>query len=336
MLFHLLRGSGVTGLGGMRPVSVQETPTITLRILRPLLCATRQEIEAYLSAAEQPYCHDRTNEESTYTRNRIRHDVLPALTDINPKALSHMSETARQLWLLADFLDAEVEKLEGSVWTREKTNIFIKEEDFLSLHPALAGALLHTLLSRVAGSKKDLSARHILALQGLFGARIGARLHFPYGLRAERREDGVMLFLAEDEAAAPKKILAPVDVNVPGRTMAEGGILLETTLLSASDISEKIPCLPYTKWFDYDKIEFTVQLRGRQKGDFLQVGKDGGHKKLKAYLIEEKIPQSQRDALPLLTDGSHVLWVIGHRISEAYKVTAETKRILQVQVLRKE
>lgn len=93
---------------------------------------------------------------------------------------------------------------------------------------------------------------------------------------------------------------------------------------------QKIPKKTYTKWFDYDKIKSTVQIRTRRPGDFLQVRAEGGHKKLKDYLIDSKIPQKERDALVLLADASHILWIVGRRISEAYKVTQETKRILEI------
>ena len=93
----------------------------------------------------------------------------------------------------------------------------------------------------------------------------------------------------------------------------------------------EIPQNQYTKWFDYDKIKGALSVRTRQTGDyFLLPG--GGHKTIKAYLIDEKVPAKQRDKVLLLAEGSHILWIIGRRISEAYKVTNETKRILQVHI----
>ena len=98
---------------------------------------------------------------------------------------------------------------------------------------------------------------------------------------------------------------------------------------------EKIPEKRYTKWFDYDKIKNTVWLRTRRPGDYLQSDREGGHKKLKRYFIDEKIPAKDRDQILLLTEESHVLWVIGHRISEAYKVDRGTKRVLCVQCVNR-
>ena len=92
----------------------------------------------------------------------------------------------------------------------------------------------------------------------------------------------------------------------------------------------EIPVNRYTKWFDYDKIKDNVILRTRRPGDYLEVA-PGLHKKLKNYLIDQKVPKEVREQLILLADGAHIIWVVGMRISERYKVTKGTRRILKVQ-----
>ncbi|MDE7432914.1 MAG: tRNA lysidine(34) synthetase TilS, partial [Lachnospiraceae bacterium] len=90
------------------------------------------------------------------------------------------------------------------------------------------------------------------------------------------------------------------------------------------------------KWFNYDKIVSNVQIRNRRAGDYLTINRDGGKKKLKSYMIDEKIPAHMRDKIPVIADGSHVMWVFGGRMSEGYKVTAGTKRILKITGKEKE
>ena len=92
---------------------------------------------------------------------------------------------------------------------------------------------------------------------------------------------------------------------------------------------DEIPQKRYTKWFDYDKIRGELLTRTRQTGDYIML-KGGGRKTLKAYMIDEKIPRQERDRIPLLAEGSHILWIVGYRISEYYKVTEATRRVLQV------
>ena len=99
------------------------------------------------------------------------------------------------------------------------------------------------------------------------------------------------------------------------------------------DVTAEIPRKFYTKWFDYDKIESAICLRHRREGDYLTVTSSGGHKRLQDYFVNEKVPREQRDCVPLVCDGSHVIWAIGYRISTHYKIDEHTKRILKIQVL---
>ena len=85
----------------------------------------------------------------------------------------------------------------------------------------------------------------------------------------------------------------------------------------------------YTKWFDYDKIKSALSVRFREEGDYLSIP-GGKRKAITRYMIDEKIPRHLRDQIPLLAEGSHVLWVIGYRISEYYKITDDTKTVLEV------
>ena len=92
---------------------------------------------------------------------------------------------------------------------------------------------------------------------------------------------------------------------------------------------KNIKDLVYTKWIDYDKINKLV-LRRRKKGDFIVIDDRGSRKKLKDYFIDRKIPQEERDRILLLADGSHVVWIIGYRLSAYYKITEKTKHVIQI------
>ena len=111
----------------------------------------------------------------------------------------------------------------------------------------------------------------------------------------------------------------------------------ETFLFSMEKAGKmkKIPNRCYTKWFDYDKIRHGLVIRTRRPGDCLANG-EHAHKKLKDYLIDSKVPREKRDGLILLADGNQVVWIVGMRISEDYKVTEQTKTILKVQIKNRE
>ena len=97
----------------------------------------------------------------------------------------------------------------------------------------------------------------------------------------------------------------------------------------------EIPKNQYTKWFDYDRIRDALSIRGRENGDYFLIG-NGKKKLLKRFFIDEKIPESDRADIPLLTEGSHVLWVIGYRISEYYNITEDTVNVLEVSICKGE
>ena len=143
MLFHLARGTGIRGLGGIAP-SIQMDG---MQVIRPLLCLTRQEIEGWLREQEQDFCVDATNADVHYARNRIRREVLPGLCRVNSQAIAHMMNTAGQLREISEFLEEAAQQAGAGVY--EKTaagRIRIGEERFRQIHPVLQKTLLHQLM----------------------------------------------------------------------------------------------------------------------------------------------------------------------------------------------
>ncbi len=134
-----------------------------------------------------------------------------------------------------------------------------------------------------------------------------------------------MLWIEKTEAANSAKTSQMVGQDV--RISQDS---LQMSIFSYEKGTE-IPQKRYTKWFDYDKIKGTLSVRTRTTGDFLML-KGGKRKTVKAFMIDEKIPRKERQKVMLLAEENHVLWIVGYRISEYYKVTEATKRVLQVQM----
>lgn len=127
----------------------------------------------------------------------------------------------------------------------------------------------------------------------------------------------------------------PVDLPKPGEGekevfLPDGNSVIFSIINCEKSIN--IPQNRYTKWFDYDKIEKSLVLRTRQKGDFLTIDDRFSRKSIQDYMVNEKIPRSIREEMPLLCEENHVLWVPGYRISSFYKINENTKYILQVQL----
>lgn len=319
-LFHLFRGSGVAGLSGIMPVREH--------IIRPLLCVERKEIENYLTQKGIKWCIDSTNKENTYTRNKLRNVVFPYVEkEICEQSIRHVANAAEELSQVRLFLEELTLEAEKAVLKKEKEEVCIRREEFLKQHEVIRKQLVLRALSHLVPSRKDFTSFHVKDILSLFEKHSGKQIQLPYGLCAVREFDKIAIrksvWKAEGQAALP--------VTVPGQVICPDGTIVEFSLLPA-DKNRVIPQKTYTKWFDYGKIEHSLMIRNRQSGDYLTITEGGGRKKIKEYFIEEKIPRLERENKLLLADDKHILWVIGMRISEAYKVTEETETILQVAI----
>lgn len=334
MLFHLFRGSGLKGLRGIEPVRAE--------IIRPILCLERREIEGYLRERQIPWRTDTTNEENGYTRNRIRHHLLPwAEQEVSGRVVSHMCSTADILSETENYLQQQTcEALEDctvrvSGPCGEGTEIIV--DRFLAYHPAIQKRMILTLAEELSPTGKDISAVHVEEVLSLFEKEGNRSVSLPFGI-CFHRSYGKVAAGRWEAAGRPGKSeqSSQSGLTGPPEKLPE----LEFTRFFVSDISpyrKEVPENQYTKRFDCDKIKESPVLRFRQTGDYLTLADGRGniiHKSLKEYMIGEKIPREMRDRIPVLAEGSHVLWLIGYRSSEYYKVDTNTKCILQVKLKR--
>ena len=314
VLFHMARGTGLLGLTGIAPVRGN--------IIRPLLAVSRTEIEAYLKAKGQNYCTDSTNELTIYARNKIRHEVLPALERVNEKAVSHIAKTSYLLSEVADYIKEETKKIcaECAEEYKMRDAFLVKKQELYHYPVFLRKEVLYTLYTKLAGSCKNIGDEHIMQLLELFDRQTGKQINLPYHCRAFRVYEGIWIQKdGEKEDDSEKKN------QIKSLTSA-----FTFRIIDRNSQNLEIPKNKYTKWFDYDKINVKLQIRFRQEGDYFLLDDSGRKKKLKDYFINEKIPREDREKIPLLVDGKHVLWIVGYRISAYYKVTGNTARILEV------
>ncbi len=325
VLWNLARGSGLTGLGGIRPVQGA--------VIRPLLYTSREEIEAALTSEGISWRTDRTNLGTDYTRNRIRNSLLPQMKrDLNAKSTQHIASAGFRLQEVEDYLERQVDESASRCLLDHRLLL----EPFLKEEPLMQQELLRRMLKRLGGLK-DVGAKHIMILMKLAGQDCGKSCDLPGKIRAVR-EEGVIRFEKSDSApaAGPSGVLSAA-LKVPGRVQ-----ILGYTVTAKRAVPEEVPEKrilrekKYTKWISYDTISHGLQLRTRQTGDYLIVNEAGGRCSLKDYLINQKVPRAKRDEILLLADGSHILWVVGYRISEAAKVTPKTKQVVKIQILEGE
>lgn len=302
VLMNLFRGSGLGGLGGIPPVRG--------KIIRPLLCLGRREIEEYLGDAGLGWCEDSTNRENLYQRNKIRNELLPWIREnINGQAGEHLLKTAA----LAAAADEYFEGLAGRILgTRPwiETAVFDAQPEIVKTY------LIRGMMTHAFGGTKNISESHIRSVMALLGPGNHGRTDLPGGFFAVRGYERLEI--------------KAVDGEEKSRGEQGEGVSYATRMFPWKKGME-IPKTLYTKWFDYDKIKNRLIFRRRQKGDYFQIA-GGKTKTVRRYFIDEKIPESQRDSVPLFADGNHILWIVGHRISEYYKVTDETKNVIEITV----
>ena len=306
VLHNLIRGTKVAGLGGIRPVQRSEEG---ISYIRPLLKVTREEIEAYLKQQQIPWMTDSSNEEIVYTRNRIRHKILPEMEKINPRAVRHITQAADTFLAIEEYLRGQADRLYREYVEKKENGYWIQKELFLEKE-LMQSYVIRMVLEQVEGKKQDLTAAHVESILSLGRGRTGTSVSLPGGVLASQVYGNLLIRVP----AAGKLPLKELEFEVfPWE-------------------NQQIPEKTYTKWFDYDKIKSSLEIRHRKPGDFLTVTEAGGKKKLKDYMIDCKIPREERENLTLLADAGHILWIVGYRISQYYKVTSQTKTVLKVHV----
>lgn len=341
LLFHMFRGTGLDGMASIRPVRDA--------IIRPLLCVGREEIEGWLKKNNISWCIDKSNDTDTYTRNKIRRHILPfAKEEICREADVHLAQEAELLTLTADYVNRMAGEALGRCRRdtdgpeiRIGAEAFGREEELLRTH------MLKLVLKELSKGGKDIGLSHIRDVEALFHKQGGKKIVLPYGLEAVRSFGEVILrekngdageesareaaFYHEirKELLEKRKKETQQEAPVWQIDAGEAGVLEFSVF--ARENSQIIPQKTCTKWLDYDRIESLV-LRTRRPGDYLAINDRLQKKRLKDYLIQEKIPAEKRENLLLLADGSHILWVVGHRISSAVKVTEDTKWVLRIHI----
>ncbi|NBH72229.1 tRNA lysidine(34) synthetase TilS [Clostridiaceae bacterium] len=331
ILHHLFRGSGLRGLAGMRPVQKNR--------IRPLLAVRRQEIQDYLESRGIGWREDSTNLSGEYTRNRIRNELIPYVSGhVNGRAVENVLRAGGIFRQADDYL----QKQAGKVWQqsgkagkgtgkggRQVVRASMDAREFWGQEPVIRIYLIRRMLDEADAGHRDITARHL----GLIGRlTAGGSLDLPGCLRAfcSSQEIGIENYgaAAGEEILPVRRDACPAEVLVPGTVPLLPGEL--RCAVFPRKKGAEIPKKEYTKWFDYDKIKGTLSARHRQPGDYLTLP-GGGCKTLKRFLIDEKVPREHRDEIWLLAEGKHVLWVVGYRISEYYKIVEETHTILQVE-----
>ncbi len=346
VLMHLLRGSGPAGLRGMAPATPLSAYRLLplppaarsgLTLIRPLLFTPRAAIEAYCTAQGLATREDSSNQDPTFFRNRLRHEVLPYLARFNPRI-------AARLCALAEVVRADYELLESLAQQAWDSLLLPDDADntlsfdligFRALPLALQRALIRRAAYHLRPTLRDVDFIHVeaalrVATTGVTGQQAtlprGLLLCVEYG-RLVLREAGAPPPPASRPWLEADNQLA---LSVPGRfVLPDGWVLTLEPLATWDSAGISANPDPYTAYLDADALRPPLLLRTRRPGDrFWPLGLEADTN-LGDFLVKAKIPAAWRPTLPLLCSGDTILWIPGVRLSEVARVTPATRHVVK-------
>lgn len=320
MLFNLFRGTGLRGLSGISPVRDN--------IIRPLMCLSRNEIEAYLDSLGEVYRNDSSNFCDDYTRNKIRHNVMDYVKKhVLESASVHMFGTSMYLRNVDSYLKREAEKIAGDIIEYRPYITLVEKEAFRKVDIALKPYVLSIAWERAAVGQAPLGRRHLDAIIRLAFEDSGKKICLPNNWEASSGYFHIFFFdttlLEECNEELPIKASGTYEFAYNNERYI---IKREKYRGEVNKISKAT----YTKCFDYDKMGAQPVLRTRQKGDYIIINSKGDKQSLNRYFINEKVPGKLRDRTTVLADGHRILWVVGFRMAEDVKVDENTNTMLIV------
>jgi tRNA(Ile)-lysidine synthase len=336
VLMHLLRGSGLSGLRGMEPCLLPNPWSAEIPLVRPLLGVRRTEIMEYLAVRGLPYETDESNADTSYYRNRLRHELIPFLESYNP-------EISQSILRMAELLRGEHSVVEAAVDAASRLCNFQTGDGYVRMSAKAFGeqllAIRRSLLRRAIGCLKpglrDVDFSMIERAIGFLDAcRTGSR---ELGSGVHVVLDPVEFYITTDLARLPLDAWpqvqpgAAAELNIPGELRLSNGWKITAWLEPAGakiNDSSNENLDEHVARVDLDRLSLPLAVRARQMGDRMQVlGMGGSRVKLSDLMINARVPARARHAWPVVLSGGEVVWVPGLRVSEQHRVTARTEYV---------
>ncbi len=332
VLLHYLRGTGVSGLRGLRPAAPMPygRKDDGLYVLRPLLDITREETQAYCSSQNLQPRIDPTNEQKGFLRNRVRLELLPLLRQYNPEVDRAVLRLAGLAGDDADFIDGQAQIVFKQLSNREGCLTCLDSGKLRGIPLALQRRLFRIALEQAYGSLRDVEAQHVEALIGLLFGTTGKCVQLPGGVIATN-ERGRMVISEAGAAVCPWPALKEnYALKIPGEASLPGwdvtADIIGENFYREDDI--------FSASFDLKKMGRTLIVRGRQAGDRFQPLGLPHSRKLQDFMVDAAVPRSWRDSVPLVCTPGQIAWVVGWRIDDRVKVTTATEQVLRLEFHR--
>lgn len=308
VLINLVRGTGIHGLTGIK--------SKLGKIIRPLLSFSRKQLEEYANSERITYREDSTNKETDFVRNKIRHQVIPVLEKINPSIIKTMSENVQRF--------KEVEQIYNDVVEENRLHLVFQRENQLLISidrlkelPSPSSHLFE-ILSSYGFHHRDV--RMIAkSLDSISGKRFFSPTH-------QILRDRKYLILSQLGKNDSKEYVLEEKSGI-----IEFPIEMEISFVDRT-AEFKFPVDPTVACLDASKLKFPLKLRKWQKGDsFRPIGMKG-NKKISDFFIDQKFSLQDKENAWLLLSGDRIVWVVGHRLDDRFKITDTTTKILRLEL----
>jgi len=347
VLLHILRGSGIHGLRAMPELSSWPWPQDDgrLRLFRPMLRATKAEAISYCDALGKEYRDDSGNYLLRFTRNRVRHHLLPLLeSEYNPRVSDSLVRLARTAALELDYLEAETDRLWPQVVSGNDGAVEFRQPALTSLHPALQMQLLRRAYSHVTGHTRRLEERHLEAMAALAQGNDAYRsIDLPGGLKLHRAYHRLRLsrepdlpgpfpelngehFLAMPAPGELEKVTLAGPWRVTLRVGQFPGLSFKSSISGSiasppeGESDDFVGQQSWTAYLDWSSLGDWLRVRTRQPGDRFQPLGMAADKKLQDFFTDARVLRIWRDRVPLMVAQRGIAWVVGWRIAHWARV----------------
>ncbi len=329
VLHRLVRGTGLRGLCGIWPA---KDFTDGIRFVRPLLCASRDEIILYLNGRNFKWCTDRTNEDYAYRRNFIRHQLLPALQkDCESSLVGELSGLAKASRGFYRRICEKADEVWPDVATVNERTVALNSDVLAEQHPEVKIEVVRKILSQLDVGEQEITQRHY---ENILRLSSGEKLQLPGGAEVLRQRRKIIFTRTCEKTGGSAGPAAPKQLNIPGKTEF-AGMVIEAEVFDYEPADfEKFRATKSNsvEWFDFEKLKLPLEVRLRKNGDrFWPLGMQAD-KKIGKFLTNAKVSPSSRRNLFVITDTEKIIWFCPIRISEQANVTKRTNKVLRLKV----
>jgi len=319
-LDRLLRGSGLQGLAGI--------PASREKFIRPLLFATREEIQRYAREKGLPFREDSSNRSLEYRRNRIRWELIPLLEKFNPRIVQTLTRVCQILRENEEYLRHQAqEALQRAAKKVGKKEIILDIKKFSSYFIIVQKYVLFLALELLGVRGERVGFHEIERIVDLVKqGRKGRRVPITEEVEATLEEEGLVLYRRLRE-----KLYQRIEVS-KSYCLQDGEVRFSSQVIELNNHPPQFDDNRNVELVDYDRLSQPLILRSPQRGDRFRPLGMKGFKKLSDFFTDEKIPRYLRERIPVLECSEGIVWVCGLRIDDRFKITPQTRRALRVEV----